>query len=338
MRGSVVRKPKVTTPLPKPRKVKAPPAVPRERNCSVGRTVAILGDSWTFLIMRECLFRARRFQTFQSILGLPRGTLAARLRKLTEQGLLRQVQYSERPRRSEYRQTKMGLDLFPLFMSLLRFGDKWEAGPAGPPLKLIHKPCGQECIPEVVCSHCDKPVEIHRVEYRDGPGAGMSRLSRTKRMRRASDPTRIEKSRPCSVARTLRIIGDYWSFMVIREGFFGVRRFDEIQGKLGIAPNILTDRLNRLVTEGVFERRKYQDLPGRFEYRFTGKGRDLYQPMIAMMRWGDRWLAAGEPPLILRHMDCGHDFHPEVVCDKCRRPVEAREMSYVMRYPDPLKR
>lgn len=338
MKTNALRKSRNAIPGSKTRKARASTSAPRERNCSVGRTVSILGDSWTFLILRECLFGARRFQTFQSILGLPRGTLATRLKKLTEQGLLRQVQYSERPLRSEYRLTKMGMDLYPLFLSLLRFGDKWEAGKKGPPLQLIHKNCGSECVPEVACSHCSKAIEIDRVNYRDGPGVGTSLLVRTKRRRRPSDPTRIEKSRPCSVARTLRIIGDYWSFMVMREGFFGVRRFDEIQGKLGIAPNILTDRLNRLIKEDVFERRKYQDLPERFEYRFTAKGRDLYQPMIAMLRWGDKWLARGEPPLILSHLDCRHDFDPTVVCDKCRKPVEARDMKYVMRYPDPLKK
>jgi DNA-binding HxlR family transcriptional regulator len=336
MKTSGARKPASARKPAAPRRAGSTAAI-RERNCSVGRTVAILGDSWTFLILRECLFGARRFQTFQSILGLPRGTLASRLRKLTEQGLLRQVEYSERPRRSEYRLTKMGMDLYPLFLSLLRFGDDWEAGKAGPPLQLIHETCGHQCEPVVACSHCKEAVKIDRVRYRDGPGAGTSSLARLKRRRRASDPTRIEQSRPCSVARTLRIIGDYWSFMVLREGFFGIRRFDELQTKLGIAPNILTDRLNRLIADGVFERRKYQDLPERFEYRFTAKGRDLYQTQIAMLRWGDRWLARDEPPLILTHVACGHDFDPEVVCSHCRKPVEAREMTYRMRYEDPLR-
>jgi DNA-binding HxlR family transcriptional regulator len=151
----------------------------RERNCSVGRTVDILGDSWTFMILRECLFGARRFETFQSILGLPRGTLATRLKKLTSQGLLRQVQYSDRPVRSEYRLTKMGMDLYPVFFSFLRFGDDWESKKKGPPLQLIHLECGAECVPEVACSHCREAVVINRVSYRDGPGAGTTPLERT---------------------------------------------------------------------------------------------------------------------------------------------------------------
>ena len=102
-----------------------------------------------------------------------------------------------------------------------------------------------------------------------------------------SDPSVLDRGRPSSVAQTLKVIGDRWSFMVIREAFFGVRRFDDLQNKLGIAPNILTDRLDRLVAEGIFKRRKYQDLPERYEYPLTEKGKDLYGPLIAMLRWGD---------------------------------------------------
>ena len=111
--------------------------------------------------------------------------------------------------------------------------------------------------------------------------------------------------------------------MVIREAFFGVRRFDDLQTKLGIAPNILTDRLNRLVADGVFERRKYQDLPARMEYRLTEMGKDLYGPMMAMLHWGDRWLSDGRPPLLLKHHDCGHDFTPTVMCNHCRHAIRA---------------
>jgi DNA-binding HxlR family transcriptional regulator len=307
-----------------------------ERNCSVGRTVGILCNSWSFLILRECLFGGRRFQTFQSILGLPRQTLAIRLKQLTSQGLLRQAQYSERPQRSEYRLTEMGMDLYPVFLALLNFGDKWLAGKSGPPLQLFHRSCGRACTPVVACSHCGKGVDAAHATYRDGPGAGTSPLNRTKRNRRQSEHTLLERRRPCSVARSLKIIGDYWSFMVNREAFFGVRRFDEIQNKLGIAPTILTDRLGRLVSEGILAKKKYLDLPERFEYRLTAMGKDLYLPLIAMLRWGDRWLSGDAPPLILTHTICGHDFDPAVICNKCGKPVEARAMTYKLHYKNPM--
>lgn len=307
----------------------------RERNCSIGRTVRILSDSWSFMILRECYFGVRRFKTFQSMLGLPRGTLAARLRMLTAQRLLRQVQYTDRPLRHEYRLTKMGIDMYPVMIALLRYGDKWLAGPEGPPLQLVHNTCGCESNPVVACSHCGVEVDSRRTTHRDGPGAGTSPILQARRNRRSSDPTALERRRPSSVARTLKVIGDRWSFMVIREAFFGGCRFDDLLVNLGIAPNILTNRLNRFVNEGIFSRIKYQDLPARFEYQLTEKGRDLYGPLTAMLRWGDRWLSGGEPPLILTHVDCGADFEATVICNRCRQPIEAPAMSYRMNYPKP---
>jgi DNA-binding HxlR family transcriptional regulator len=315
------------------RRARAKPVrVIRERNCSVGRTVAILSDSWAFLVLRECYFAATRFETFQSALGIPRATLTQRLRDLTAEGLLRRVQYSQRPKRFEYRLTQMGIDLYPVMMALLAFGDKWLKRTPKPPIYLVHNLCGHVCRPTVACSHCREEVNIRTVTYRDGPGAGVTPVIDAKRNRRPSDPSLLDRGRPSSVSETLKVIGDRWSFMVIREAFFGVRRFDDLLNKLGIAPNILTDRLDRLVAEGIFVRRKYQDLPERYEYPLTTKGKDLYGPLIAMLRWGDDWLARGRPPLILRHNDCGHDFNPTVVCNHCREPLRAKEMSYRLNY------
>ena len=306
-----------------------------ERNCSIGRTIAVLSDSWAFLVLREAFFGATRFETFQAALGLPRATLTQRLRMLTAQGLLRHTQHDGSSLRFEYRLTAMGKDLYPAFLALMSFGDKWLTEEGGHPVYLVHNICGCLCHALVTCSHCKAEVMNRTVTYRDGPGAGISPILETRRSRRASDPAVLDRVRPSTIARALKVIGDRWSFMIIREGFFGVRRFDEMQTKLGIAPNILTDRLNRLVADGVFDRTRYQSLPERFEYRFTDKGRDLHGPLIAMMRWGDRWLSAGEPPLILTHRDCGADFEPTVICSGCQGELKSADMSYKLNYDFP---
>jgi DNA-binding HxlR family transcriptional regulator len=242
------------------------------------------------------------------------------------------VQYSRRPKRFEYRLTQMGIELYPVMMALLAFGDKWLKKTTKPPIYLVHNLCGEICRPMVACSACKEEVDVQTVIYRDGRGAGVTVVVDAKRNRRLSDPALLDRGRPSSVSQTLKVIGDRWSFMVIREAFFGVRRFDALQTKLGIAPNILTDRLDRLVGEGIIVRRKYQDQPERYEYPLTDKGKDLYGPLIAMLRWGDDWLARGKPPLILTHKGCGHDFNPTVVCDHCREPLRAKEMSYRLNY------
>ncbi len=318
------------------RRATAHGAAPVERHCSVGRTIDVIGDGWTFMILRECYFGIRRFDDFQQVLGLPRTTLADRLRRLTALGLLRRVPYSLAPPRQEYRLTASGIDLYPVMLALMAFGDKWLAGADGKPLQLVHRDCGQDCSAVVICSECRRDIRPDRVSYRDGPGAGSGTVAVRRKTRRSADPTALERRRPSSVARALQVIGDRWSFMIIREGFFGVRRFDDLQTRLGIAPNILSDRLGRLVAEGVFRRVAYQRGPERFEYRFSDKGKDLFGPMIAMLRWGDRWLSAGRPPLILRHADCGRDFEPTVACDRCRQALQATHMRYRMHYRDPV--
>jgi len=215
----------------------------------------------------------------------------------------------------------------------MQFGDRWLSGAESPPLQLTHKACAKECSAEVACSSCHASIDPHEVQYRAGPGAGMHpRDPERKRSRRASDPEVLERVRPCSVARTLQIIGDRWSFLLIREMFFGVRRFDVFQVNIGIATNILTDRLQRLTEHGIVEKHPYQVRPERFEYRFTPKGHDLYGPMIVMMRWGDKWLSSGHPPLLLRHVNCQHDFYAQVVCSECGVELLAGEMSYRLRY------
>jgi DNA-binding HxlR family transcriptional regulator len=131
----------------------------------------------------------------------------------------------------------------------------------------------------------------------------------------------------CSVARTLEVIGEWWSMLVVREAFNGVRRFDDFQAHLGIARNVLATRLQSLVEHGILERRLYQDRPERYEYRLTEKGRDLYPVLITMMRWGDQWEAGADgPPVRLTHEPCGHDPDPILACSHCGTKMVPREV------------
>jgi DNA-binding HxlR family transcriptional regulator len=111
-----------------------------------------------------------------------------------------------------------------------------------------------------------------------------------------------EGQETCSVARTLEIVGERWTWLIIRDAFLGITRFDEFQESLGIARNVLTDRLNRLVDEGIFERVRYSERPARYEYRLTPKGSDLFTPLNALRQWGDQYLSP-EPMRLLRRKD-----------------------------------
>lgn len=131
----------------------------------------------------------------------------------------------------------------------------------------------------------------------------------------------------CSIARTLDAVGERWSLLVLREAFFGTRRFEDFQRNLGIARNVLTERLERLVEHGILRRARYQDRPERFEYRLTDKGIALNDVVLAIKTWGDHWTdSAGAPPLAVRHRDCGQTFETVPVCSECGGRVDARNV------------
>lgn len=127
---------------------------------------------------------------------------------------------------------------------------------------------------------------------------------------------------PCSIARTMDLIGDWWTPLVLREAFAGVQRFDDFQVSLGLARNTLNARLRSLVEAGLLDRVPYQQNPVRYDYVLTEQGRDFYPVLGAIMAWGDKWLADDSgPPVITNHDTCGHQTRAVVVCDHCREPL-----------------
>jgi DNA-binding HxlR family transcriptional regulator len=130
----------------------------------------------------------------------------------------------------------------------------------------------------------------------------------------------------CSVARTLEVVGERWTMLILRDAFFGVRRFDDFQRDLGIARNVLQTRLERLVDEGILDRVPYQERPLRHEYRLTEKGIDLWPTLVAMLAWGDKHCAPDGPPTIIVHRgECGGRIDDRRICTACGKHVEARE-------------
>jgi DNA-binding HxlR family transcriptional regulator len=133
-------------------------------------------------------------------------------------------------------------------------------------------------------------------------------------------------SQTCSIAGALEVVGERWSLLIVRNVFLGLRRFDQIQSNLGIARNVLQTRLERLVEQGVLERRLYRERPPRHEYRLTQKGLDLWPTIVALMQWGDRYAApSAGPPVLLEHRGCGGAVDEHRICEKCGESLTARE-------------
>ena len=125
----------------------------------------------------------------------------------------------------------------------------------------------------------------------------------------------------CSAARALELVGERWSLLIIRDALFGCTRFGDFQRNLGIAPNILTARLDSFVAAGLMVRRRYSEHPEHYEYLLTAKGRDLAPVIVALTAWGDRHAAPNGPPIIYEHTACGSQIHQEIRCAACAQQV-----------------
>ena len=139
--------------------------------CSLARTLSVIGDRWTLLILRDCFLKVRRFDDFQVRLGIGRPILADRLAKLVAAGVLTKVAYRPNPVRHEYRLTQKGLDLHPVIMSIVHWGDSHMAGDAGRPLLHRHATCGNVFDPVQVCSECGEALDPRAVEVLAGPAS-----------------------------------------------------------------------------------------------------------------------------------------------------------------------
>ena len=139
-----------------------------EKNCSIARSLAFLGERWTMLILRDLFLGRRRFDEFQASLGVATNVLSARLTTLNEEGIVERRRYSEHPERFEYLLTEKGRDLQPILLALLAWGDRYTAE-NGAPLEIVHEDHAFHMVP--TCSVCGEPIDTHNVHSRPGPGA-----------------------------------------------------------------------------------------------------------------------------------------------------------------------
>jgi DNA-binding HxlR family transcriptional regulator len=156
------------------------------QDCSAASALEVVGERWTMLIFRDILAGHRRFDDLQRSLGIARNVLASRLDRLVEEGILEPRPYSERPPRFEYFLTEKGLDLWPVFIALLAWGDRHLAGPEGPTTAIEHKDCGGRMNDRRICERCGAHMTVRDARGVPGPGSTPRSLERWKRPHRAA--------------------------------------------------------------------------------------------------------------------------------------------------------
>ena len=139
-------------------------------------------------------------------------------------------------------------------------------------------------------------------------------------------PYRPFSEQNCSIASALAIVGERWSLLVMRDVLLGRRRFAEIKRSLGVAPNILSDRLAQLVEHGLLERTPINEGSDSYEYVPTAKGRDISPVLTTLLEWGDKHAAPAGPPRVQVHVTCGHDAHPQLHCSHCGEVIERGQL------------
>jgi DNA-binding HxlR family transcriptional regulator len=287
---------------------------------SILQTAEVVGDAWSWLVMREAVLHGvTRFAEFQARLGVPRSTLSARLTQLTAAGLLTRTARSQGP---EYHLTEAGRDFLGPLLVAMRWGDHWYFRPGTRPQQGTHTPCGNPLEAVLRCAHCRDVVLARTGRHVMGQPFTQPPIAAVKgAKRRRPGLELLERNRPCSIARALMIVGDWWSGLIVRECFFGTRRFDDFQRRLDIAPNILSQRLQRLVQLGILAKVADGSWAVRHEYRLTEKGLDLYPVPLAIMTWGRRWLGPAESDTTLAHTPCGADLQAVLSCGVCAEPM-----------------
>jgi DNA-binding HxlR family transcriptional regulator len=278
--------------------------------------------------LRDLFLGHRRFEDLRRQSGIARGTLTSRLNSLREHGILYRNPYQDSPTRYEYRLTDKGLGLYPVALMIWSWEHRWRSDNSELPGTLTHQICNQSTIPELHCKACGQAVYPSDVSNFADPEAVLDSTHKRTTRRRRRIRTQHSDAVDESFFAALDVVGDRWTGMMIAAIWFRQHRYDDIASAIGIATNILADRLKHLTSSGILERRPYRRNPDRHEYRLTEKGHDLYGLSIMLHQWGKRWLLGKRVSSIgLKHC-CGSRLTCEVVCSACKEPLEKSTVRY----------
>lgn len=296
------------------------------RRSSLNHALDVVGDWWIQRILREAFLGVHRFEDFQAHLGIPRQTLSQRLKWLVAQGVF------DATRNNGYKLTPAGLALHPWALLVWRWTQKWGNG-AEPrhPQELRHHDCGRTMTPMFACDACLHEVGLRDVSYQHAEYTGV--------------PTRADEPPPAPQRRwsagraqdkttTARqhlafVTADRWAHLILSGIFLGCRSFDQLGRELGIATNVLAQRLALLVDTGFLKKSRSPSDARRFDYRLTERSRDVFPLSIALIQWADIWMPAPDGPPILRyHRNCGARLQAKVLCSHCRHELLPQAVTF----------
>ncbi len=275
----------------------------------------MIGDAWIMQVLSVLVVAPHRFDQIVALTNVPRSTLAARLRQLMEAGC---VAKREAGAEVGYHLTAKGGELAPTLKLIRQWNDHWRVSSGVLSGTAPANLCGHSANIEVVCACCGRQVDARDMKvFQTSQQPIEPRMRPNKRVRTTEILTGDDNAIPAE-----GVLGDRWAGLIIAAAFFGATKYSDIEAALGIAPNILATRLERLTKQGLLSRALYQSNPPRHAYHLTDKGLSLYPIIVAMDAWARKWLKPREDlGWRILHKPCLEWFKPRIQCARCK--VEA---------------
>lgn len=270
----------------------------------------LLGDRWTVALILGAFLGVRRFDEWQSRLGIPRQTLTQRLKALTELDLLRPRLYQERPPRYDYHLTHKGLQLYNHVLMMWAWERRWGSRSLELPQRLVHKTCGHAFVPRLSCSACNEKVGMRDLTFSLKVNEAL-RAMPVPRQRGA----RLTPEEGAQMGLGLRV--DRWTLLIISGVFLGCHHFDQLSHVLGIGSSVLSRRLAGMVDSGLLLCQGDLNDARRKIYRLTPASHDLFGYIICFSNWASRHQFHEPSSIRPVHRGCGQPFVPQVICSHC---------------------
>ena len=302
-----------------------PPDLDLTRDALASSTLShglqVLGDRWTVALILHAFLGVRRFDEWQSRLGLPRHTLALRLKSLMALGLLERRAYQARPVRQAYHLTDKGLTLYNHVLMMWVWERRWGSRQLALPQHLAHRPCGHTFLPALACVACTEKVGVNDLSL--SLNINLSMLAEhAPRLRGA----RLTPEEGAQMGLGLRV--DRWTLLIISGLLLGCHYFDQLSHVLGIGSSVLARRLADMVDCGLLLCQPDLVDARRKVYRLTPASRDLFSYIVCFSSWASTHHFHQPSSIAPTHKACGKPFVPQVVCSHCREPLKPKDVTF----------
>ena len=284
----------------------------------------MLGDRWTVALILGAFIGVQRFDDWQSRLGIPRHTLAERLKALMALGLFEQRAYQERPARMGYHLTEKGLNLYNHVLMMWVWERRWGSRQLALPTKLMHSPCDHAFTPTLVCGACGEKVGVSDLAFSLTVNTALQALNVTGPQRLRS--VRLSPQENSQMGLGLRV--DRWAILIVSSVLLGCHYFDQLSHVLGIGSSVLARRLASMVDAGLLICQMDTGDARRKIYRLTPASRDLFGYIMCFSNWASRYHFHQPSSILPTHKTCGNPFVPRVVCSHCQMPLLPHDVTF----------